>query len=438
MKFIFADSLDTVDPGYNFLTDRNAASRHLHWDDQYPHEMMATPPYDGVLVSRAIVGDRRSGGKYTPSQAMRFRRNGARRFLRMDTPKCRDMPIFGDCGAFAYVAEPVPPYTPADMLEFYADGGFSHGCSVDHIIFDFDREESGPAAGTPDARERYDITLENAATFIRLSGSLGSGFTPIGVAQGWSPSSIAESAFRLEQMGYTYLAIGGLVPLRADDIHRCLQSVRQRLSPHTRLHLLGFAKAEQIDQFVRYDIASFDSTSPLIRAFKDSKSNYYIEGPQGLEYFSAIRIPQALENPRLMRMVRTGELKAEVLVKLETSALVSVRNFDKGMVPIDDAVEAVAEYASLLAPESAVNTFVREKARQAIREQTRRTLAARPWKRCNCKICAELSIEVVVFRASNRNKRRGFHNLGVFHEHVRKLLNKDSHSDHVHLSRRTG
>src|ERR1700761_5975684 len=87
MKFIFADSLDTVDPGYNFLTDRYASSRAMHWDDQYPHELMETPPYDGVLVSRAVVGDQRSGGKYTPAQAMRFRREGARRFLRMDTPK---------------------------------------------------------------------------------------------------------------------------------------------------------------------------------------------------------------------------------------------------------------------------------------------------------------------------------------------------------------
>lgn len=438
MKFIFADSLDTVDPGYNFLTDRYASSRAMHWDDQYPHELMETPPYDGVLVSRAVVGDQRSGGKYTPAQAMRFRREGARRFLRMDTPKCRDMPIFGDCGAFSYVQEPVPPYTPADMLDFYADGDFTHGCSVDHIIFDFDREESGRTAGTSDARERYDITLENATTFLRLSKDLGSGFTPVGVAQGWSPSSIAESAFQLEQMGYGYLAIGGLVPLRAEDIHRCLQAVRQRLSTTTRLHLLGFAKAEQIDQFVRYDITSFDSTSPLIRAFKDSKSNYYIEGPTGLEYFAAIRIPQALENSRLMRSVKTGQLNSEALVKLEAVALAAVRGYDRGSVPIEDAVEMVAEYGSLLATDTAENSFVREKCRQSIREQTRRTLAALPWRRCDCKICTELSVEVMIFRASNRNKRRGFHNLGVFHKHVGKLLNKDLQSDHIQLPRRTG
>jgi hypothetical protein len=438
MKFIFADSLDTVDPGYDFLADRHSPDRALHWDDNYPHELMETPPYDGMLVSRAIVGDQRPGGKYTSAQAMRFRRVGARRFLRMESDRLREMPIFGDCGAFAYVTEPRPPYTPADMLDFYADAGFTHGCSVDHIIFDFDREESGPVAGSSDARIRYEITLDNAVEFLQLSKDLGSGFTPLGVAQGWSPSSIAEAAFRLEKMGYTYIAVGGLVPLRSEDIHRCLQAIRERVSSSTRLHLLGFAKAEQIDQFVRYGITSFDSTSPLIRAFKDSKSNYYLEGPQGLEYFSAIRIPQALENVRLLRSVKTGQVCQEDLVKLEDTALQAVRGYDAGRVEIEAAVEAVAEYGSLLTPQATDNSFVREKARKGIRDQTYQTLAARPWKRCKCQVCAALSVEVVIFRASNRNKRRGFHNLGVFHEYVRKLLKKDVQSDNVHFSRRTG
>jgi hypothetical protein len=438
MRFIFADSLDTVDPGYDFHMDRNAPDRALHWDDQYPHELMSRPPYDGVLVSRAVVGDQRPGGKYTSAQAMRFRRLGARRFLRLDSAKFQDMPIFGDCGAFSYVTEEVPPYTPADMLEFYADAGFTHGCSVDHIIFDFDREESGPVAGSSDARRRYDITLANAAEFLKLSSSLGPGFTPLGVAQGWSPSSIAESATRLQQMGYDYIAIGGLVPLRAEDIHRCLESIRHRLSTSTKIHLLGFAKAEQIDQFVRYRIASFDSTSPLIRAFKDARANYYLDGPTGLEYYSAIRIPQALENTRLMRGVKSGKLKQENLLQLETTALDAVRGYGKNAVALEDAVEAVAEYGSLLAPDTTDDSYVREKWRQSIREQTERTLSARPWTRCDCSICKEISIEVMIFRASNRNKRRGFHNLSVFHDHVGKLLKKDINSDDVHLSRRTG
>ena len=40
MRFIFADSLDTIDPAYDFLADRNGAGRTIHRDDQYPHEFL--------------------------------------------------------------------------------------------------------------------------------------------------------------------------------------------------------------------------------------------------------------------------------------------------------------------------------------------------------------------------------------------------------------
>src|ERR1700744_755956 len=57
MKFIYADSMDYVDPDFDFKNDRNAEKRVAHRDDEYPHEFLARAPYDGVLVSRGIVGD---------------------------------------------------------------------------------------------------------------------------------------------------------------------------------------------------------------------------------------------------------------------------------------------------------------------------------------------------------------------------------------------
>ena len=53
-----------------------------------------------------------------------------------------------------------------------------------------------------------------------------------------------------------------------------------------------------------------------------------------------------------------------------------------------------------------------------LRARYERTLLDRPWTRCSCPICREASIEVMLFRASNRNKRRGIHNLHVFHTHL--------------------
>jgi len=36
MKFIFADSLDHVDPVFDFIADRSPAKRQPYWDDAYP------------------------------------------------------------------------------------------------------------------------------------------------------------------------------------------------------------------------------------------------------------------------------------------------------------------------------------------------------------------------------------------------------------------
>src|ERR1044072_5563421 len=143
MKFIYPDSRDMIEPDYDFATDSHSVGRQQYWDDQYPHAYLHKPPYDGILVSRATVGDHRFPGRYNAGQAMRFRRIGARKFLRFEGPNCIDKPLYGDCGAFSYVNEHVPPYTAEEMLDFYLDAGFTHGCSVDHVIFDFDRER-GP------------------------------------------------------------------------------------------------------------------------------------------------------------------------------------------------------------------------------------------------------------------------------------------------------
>ncbi len=87
-----------------------------------------------------------------------------------------------------------------------------HGCSVDHIIFDFDDETGGISEGTKEAKRRAEITLTNAEEFLRETRHFSNRFTPLGVVPGWSASSMASAAKRLTKMGYTYLAIGGMVP----------------------------------------------------------------------------------------------------------------------------------------------------------------------------------------------------------------------------------
>lgn len=431
MKFLYSDTQDYVDPKYDFLSDSSPANRERYWHDQYAHEIMDEAPYDGLLVSMSAVrqadGVAASKVRYSTAEEQRLLRDGARRFLRFDSPKHRDLMLMGDCGAFAYVEHPEPAYSPKEVVEFYLDAEFTHGVSPDHVIFECDLQNPPKSAMPEDTLNRYQITLKNAEEFLKLVRSEGDLFEPMGAVQGWSPKSMAEASASLVKMGYRYLAIGGLVPLKVDAIKQVLQAIRDKIGSETDIHLLGFAKADHIGEFVGYGITSFDSTSPLIRAFKDEKSNYYMSnGRGGLDYYTAIRIPQALDNPRLMQGVKRGIFDAEDLQARELRALRTLREFDQGKRKVQETLEAVMDYSQFLIRGDGTSLATQDKALASTRGRIEKTLEERPWKECDCAICRSAGIEVIIFRGSNRNKRRGFHNLGVYHKHLHRTLDQQS------------
>jgi hypothetical protein len=420
VKFLYADSLDFVDPDFDFETERSGKGRVVHMHDEYPHEYLRTAPYDGLLVSRGIVGDSRWPGKYSEQQRHRFRREGARNFLRYQAHRFPNSIVMGDCGAFSYHAEERPPYGAADTVEFYADGGFTHGCSIDHVIFDFDAG-AGRARRqvSDDVRDRYDITLQLASAFLKESKRLGPSFTPLGVVQGWSGASMAAAAKQLVKMGYRYLAVGGLVPLKIEQIRFALTSIRGSIPPNIKLHLLGFGKLEELHGLEDLGVASFDTTSPMLRAFKDAKKNYFARDKNGnLSYYTAIRVPQATLNTKLKRMAQEGTLNQERIRSLEDAALESLRGYAKKRMSLDRTLTAVCAYWEALTWEETPER--RRSVLKVQRDVYGRTLADRCWEKCGCAACRESGIDVVIFRSSNRNKRRGIHNLHVFYEHLKE------------------
>lgn len=427
MKFLYSDTQDYVDPGYDFLNDRSSPGRERYWSDVYAHEFMQPAPYDGLLVSMSAVrqaaGVASSKVRYSTREEQRLLRDGARKFLRYGGPRFKDAMLMGDCGAFAYVEHPVPAYTPEEVVEFYTEAGFTHGVSPDHIIFDCDLNNPPERAVDAAVRQRFAITLANAEAFLSLVRREGMPFEPLGPVQGWSPQSMAEAAYRLERMGYRYLAIGGLVPLKVDAIKAVLSAIRKRIKPDTKIHLLGFAKADSIREFTDFGITSFDSTSPLIRAFKDEKANYYSEGSDGkLVYYTAIRIPQAIENARLMQGIKRGAFSAEDLHQRERRALDEMRAFDRGGSNVAATLDAVMDYHQFLVRGDGTGAELQDKGLDKTAALVQRTLEHQPWKECDCDVCRSIGVEVIIFRSSNRNKRRGFHNLGVYHRHLRKTL----------------
>ena len=426
MKFIFADCLDYIDPGYDFRTDTFSSGRTPYWDDQFPHEFMDAVPYDGILISRAIVGDHLCSGKYTESQGQRFRLHGARRFLRYAEADYPGSLLFGDCGAFQYHKLEVPPYTPDDMLSFYEDGMFTHGCSVDHIIFDFDSAYDKGKLVPDELKRRQSITLDNAEVFLNGSKSMSKFFTPLGVAQAWSPESLADASAELVAMGYDYIALGGLVPVGVKDIQQALEAVRRRVPFDTRIHILGFAKANYLHEFLRYNITSFDTTSPLIQAFKDNKNNYWSRFGDKIAYYTAIKIPQVHANNKLKNMIRAGSFTQEYVIEKEQNALEAVWAYGIGKISLEMVLDAIREYTRISLWDNKIDEVTLEKKVGRLMDLYRPTLVDRPWERCSCRVCREIGIDSIIFRSSNRNKRRGIHNLYVFNNYLQKVLLRQS------------
>jgi hypothetical protein len=161
LKFLYSDTQDYVDPKYDFLNDRSDPKRERYWDDAYAHELMCEAPYDGLLVAMSAVrqaeGVASSKVRYSTAEEQRMLRIGARKFLRIDGPRFKDLMLMGDCGAFAYAEHPKPAYSPEEVVEFYLDAEFTHGVSPDHIIFECDLGDP-PASAMPEAYRRFEIT----------------------------------------------------------------------------------------------------------------------------------------------------------------------------------------------------------------------------------------------------------------------------------------
>ncbi len=401
MKFFFPDSQDQVSPSYDFVAEEYSPYRVRQRDDLYGHEVLVTPPYAGMLVSKAIVDGSVSGsGKYSEAQRSRLYRYGVHRFFRLPA----GLEALGDCGAFNYVNEPEPPYTVVEVADFYEGCGFDSGISVDHVVLAYDRN-----IGLLDAPYQWSarrlISLRYAEAFLAECERRGRPFEPVGAAQGWDPTSYADSVRQLQEMGYRRIALGGMVPLKTRDILGALVAVAAVRAPGVSLHLLGVTRVNSMNEFRALGVDSFDSTSPFRQAFMDDRDNFHtMDG-----HYTAMRIPQVDANSALKRRILSGEIDQPTAVLAERACLAAVRAVTKRRATVDAALAALAEYESLL------------KLKKTYIPEYERTLEDRPWASCRCRLCRDHRVEIAIFRGTERNKRRGFHNLSVLGGQVRAL-----------------
>lgn len=409
MKFYFPDAQDLVDPSFDFATEERSETRVRQRDDLYAHEVFSVPPYDGILVSRSIVeGNGADGSRYSVAQRHRLLRVGAREYFRFGH---RPLETIGDCGAFSYVREPLPPVTADEVIDFYDACGFDLGVSIDHIILAYRPDVDVALPGidlVPDEWwKRQKVTLELAAEFRRRHKARKCKFTPVGVAQGWSPGSYARAVRELQKMGYKRIGLGGMVALKTPEVLAVLNGLDAVRRPATEFHLFGVTRCDAVLRFRGHGVTSFDSTSPLKQAFMDDTDNYYTP----TRTYSAVRVPQVEGNPRLQKRIAAGAVDQGRAQKLERACLNRIVEYDGAKTSLDAVLDALGEYERI---HSDKKTRV---------PRYREVLRDRPWKKCRCEVCQALGIQVILFRGAERNRRRGFHNLAVTYQRLHAELN---------------
>ncbi len=402
MQYFIPEWDDKVDAGYDFLQDRFSLHRNAYKDDIYSHEIYANYNYSGILVSKIVV-DKRATKKKDIEAA-----GGIHNFIKFPGE------IMGDCGAFGYIKQEEPPYNTREILDYYQRLGFNYGVSIDHLIV-------GPFAQPGVREKRYELTLRNAEDFITKHQKIGYNFTPIGVAQGWNAEKYADAVKALIEMGYDFIAIGGVARTPTREILEVLQEVYKHLTPTTRLHLFGVGRIDALPYFRHLGVTSFDSASPLRKAWFDAVENYHtLSG----KTYAALRIPFVDKHSVRIKHLLENGYERETLKQLEQEALTAIREYDKGNILIDDALNKLLAYDELLElpRDGKVDAFAKARRIRQHTQMYRKLLEAKPWQQCECEICQKVGVESVIFRGNDRNRRRGFHNTYVFYKRFQEFL----------------
>jgi hypothetical protein len=416
MKFFLPDWEDRLDPNFDFPTDKYSQAHELdcYQNDIYAHQLYdLSPPYDGLLISLSIFLKKIKLKNHGSNSIIIRDTDSIKKYLKI--AKNSKLEVLGDCGAFSYVNEKAPPpfFETERVANIYDSLGFDYGVSVDHMAVDSlwiknkvtGKKEKTELSETQKAR-RVNITLRNAKEFIDIHKERKYNFIPIGVAQGYNKRSYVNSVKELVSMGYNYIGIGALVRYSSKDILSILSEIKPELED-TRIHLFGVLRPNYMKSFEEKSVVSFDSTSYLRKAWLRSGQNYLLNNEK---WYSAIRIPYST-NPSVLKGALKNGISQEELVTLEQNALNAIHDYDKGLISKENALMRIMIYDNLLSR----NT----KDGIDLEKRYSNTLEDKPWKKCKCKICKDIGVDVIIFRGTNRNKRRGFHNCWVFNKSLK-------------------
>jgi hypothetical protein len=160
-----------------------------------------------------------------------------------------------------------------------------------------------------------------------------------------------------------------------------------------------------MDDFADLGVASFDSTSAFRQAFMDDRKNYHTTQ----RAYVAIRVPQVDGNPMLKRAILAGTVSQKEALTAEREALKALRAYKGATQARAACLDALGVYESVCQSKKSYLAAYEE------------TLADAPWTHCPCKLCDQHGVEIAIFRGTERNKRRGFHNMSVLAQRMTAL-----------------
>ena len=164
--------------------------------------------------------------------------------------------------------------------EFYESLGFDYGISLDHMIFEFDPEyDDGTSlltkSPTEEMERRFHLSIDNAKAMRRICEEKQYRFHLMGGVQGWSPQSYHRAVKELIEDGFDYIALGGrLAPMTINCVRSWMRFVRRWCRP-TPNYTFWESPASVLEDYARTNVASCDSASTILQAFKSNKDSYH-------------------------------------------------------------------------------------------------------------------------------------------------------------------
>lgn len=406
--YFLPDWDDMLDIDYDFSHDRFSSMHKSDRGERHCIEVMQPERIcDGIVVSLAQhFGSKGVLKKFAPTDIAAL----APESIRPKFGLSEDQWVFGDCGAFSYVNEPDPTITTEQAISLYQLYGFDLGASVDHIPFpEIIVNNERLVLSEAERQRRVNLTKDNAAAFIDMHRQRKCSFTPVGIIQGLTSDSYAQQLSLYVDMGYEHVAIGGLIPKSDIEILETVQAlgkVKASLKKEIWIHLFGVFRPKIQPGLREWGITSFDSATYFRKSWLRSDQNYL--GADG-QWYAAVRVPMTSDARTRIRLQTSG-VPLALLERLEQEALSALHEYGAHRRSLDSTLKAVEEYDFMLNRGA-------DHGRNLVWAY-RRTLEARPWEKCNCNVCSNIGIDVLIFRGSNRNKRRGAHNTLMLYQIV--------------------